>query len=163
MLLASILIPFIGDYINKIISFFIDINYLNFGDLGEGRKILITISVISITCIMFKEKLCKVNKINNLYINMLFIGQIIMSTFLKNGDTGTRFSVYFVQVVMFIVPMYVYIFKMNSRLIINYLIYVLCIFLFILTIKAKSTNTMATQIIPYRVYFNNSVEDLVYD
>lgn len=140
--LPFLIIIMLGVYIFRynLITIFTSImyeNYATFENANGGYKLLICYLVIFIFITIFKDKVLNINKDNNLFYNMFFIG-IILQIFSTVEGNGYRAALYYVMPLIVIIPSLSFCFDKESRKIVNILTTIILITYYFLEINSSS-------------------------
>lgn len=100
---------------------------------GGGYKMLVFLFVLSLVAYYFKDKLIKNNRVNQLFINMVFVSTIIqtISTIFSNTY---RVSLYYVFAIIPLIPNIISLIKNNrNRLLLKSVMYIslVCYYLYV--------------------------------
>lgn len=163
MFISMIIVPLLSEVIKELILNYYRISYFYKDDAGQGRKIFMFIALILIISILFKSKLMKIDHRSNFYINSLFVGYLIISLLLANSDMGIRLGTYYIQFLIFLIPLFTSVLESKMKMLTSYMLFIICILMFFMTINSKNIDPHKTQIIPYRIFINKDVGDLYYD
>ncbi|MGI6382026.1 MAG: EpsG family protein [Tissierellaceae bacterium] len=123
--------------------------YFRETSLQEGTKAIYVFIVIAIVAILFRKKIIEDDITASLYYNIFFAGLAIYLAFIKQGTLGHRFSLYGTIYSILLVPKIISIFRNNwDRILIKFIIYFLCIIMFLFTVYVG-----ADTYIPYQTIF----------
>ncbi len=123
--------------------------YFRETSIQEGTKAIYVFIVIAIVAILFRKKIREEDITASLYYNIFFAGLAIYLAFIKQGTLGHRFSLYGTIYSILLVPKIISIFRNNwDRILIKFIIYFLCIIMFLFTVYVG-----ADTYIPYQTIF----------
>ncbi|WMM24322.1 EpsG family protein [Tissierella sp. MB52-C2] len=151
--LILMLAPLFSNILNQLILKFVP-KYAVYTDLASsqaGTKAIILLVFIGIVSIIFKNQITSKSNASNMYFNSYFIGLCVYLTFYKQGTMGHRLSLYGTIYSLILLPDIINLFKYKQiRIILKFLFYLLCIFMFFYTI-----NIGQKAYIPYTLFYKS--------